>query len=144
MIRTVLAASVFLAAIGLAGAQSDPIAQRKALMKAQGAATKDVGAMLKGAPFDLAKVQDALKVYVNTTRTFATLFPDNSKTGGETAALPKIWEAKADFDKLLEKFGRDSTAAMTSITDEASFKANMGGVLKNCGECHETYRMKQQ
>ena len=142
MIRTWIAAGIVILAASTVVAQSDPIAQRKALMKAQGVATKDVGAMLKGAPFDLAKVQDALKVYVNTTKTFATLFPDNSKTGGETAALPKIWEAKADFDKLLEKFGKDSTAAMTSITDEASFKANMGGVLKNCGDCHELYRAK--
>ena len=141
--RTSIAAAIVLAAAAGAIAQSDPISQRKALMKAQGAATRDVGAMLKGAPFDLAKVQEALKVYVNTTKTFGTLFPENSKTGGETIASPKIWEAKADFEKQIEKFGKDSTAAMTSITDEASFKANIGGVLKNCGECHEAFRIKQ-
>ena len=143
MIRTLIAAGVLALAVGSVAAQNDPIAQRKALMKAQGAATKDVGAMLKGAPFELAKVQDALKVYLNTTKTFSSLFPDTSKTGGETIASPKIWEAKADFDKQIEKFGKDVTAAMTTITDEASFKANMGGVLKNCGECHEAWRIKQ-
>ena len=144
MIRTLIAAGILALAVGGVAAQNDPIAQRKALMKAQGEATKDVGGMLKGAvPFDLAKVQAALKVYVNTTKTFASLFPDSSKTGGDTAALPKIWEAKADFDAKLDQFGKDATAAMASITDEASFKANMGGVLKSCGGCHELYRAKQ-
>ena len=50
--------------------------------------------------------------------TFATradkmqeLFPDSSKTGGDTAALPAIWENKADFDAKLAKFSADAKAA---------------------------------
>ena len=39
------------------------------------------------------------------------LFPDNSKTGGDTAALPAIWENKADFDAKLTKFVAEAKAA---------------------------------
>jgi cytochrome c556 len=68
---------------------------------------------------------------------------DTAKTGGETRALPKIWETKADFDASFEKFGKDATAASTKIVDEASFKAAYGEVLKNCDSCHDTYRQKR-
>ena len=144
MLRIAIAAGALLIAAGSVIAQSDPIAQRRALMKGNGDATKDVGGMLKGAvPFDLAKVQAALKVYVTTAKNAPGLFPDNSKTGGDTGALPKVWEDKPDFEARFDQFGKDATAAMASITDEASFKTNMGGVLKSCGGCHELYRVKQ-
>jgi cytochrome c556 len=39
------------------------------------------------------------------------LFPDDSKTGGDTAALPLIWEKKSEFDAIFVKLGADSTAA---------------------------------
>ena len=144
MIRTLIAAGIVVVAASAVMAQTDPIAQRRALMKANGDATKDVGGMLKGAvPFDLAKVQAALKIYANTAKTAPGLFPDTSKTGGDTGALPKIWEDKPDFEARFVQLDKDATAAMASITDEASFKATAGGVLKNCGGCHELYRVKQ-
>ncbi len=43
MIRTWIATGIVILAASTVVAQSDPIAQRKALMKAQGAATKEVG-----------------------------------------------------------------------------------------------------
>ena len=48
------------AGFGGAFAQNDPIAQRKALMKAIGDANRAPAAMLKGEPFELPKVQAAL------------------------------------------------------------------------------------
>ena len=69
------------------------------------------------------------------------LFPPDSETG-DTHALPAIWTDTADFDARFKKLGADSAAAATAITDEASFKANIMGVLKNCQGCHETYRAK--
>jgi cytochrome c556 len=70
------------------------------------------------------------------------LFPEDSKTG-DTNALPAIWENKADFDARFKKFGDDAIAASTSIVDEASFRATIPGVLKNCVGCHEQYRAKK-
>ena len=142
--KTIFFAAAVLVAASVAIAADDPIAQRQALMKENGKATGGVGKMLKGeAPFDLATAQAALKVYANTAAKAPALFPDTSKTGGETEALPKIWETKADFDAKFAQFGKDAAAAITAITDEASFKATMPGVLKNCGGCHESYRVKK-
>lgn len=146
MIRTLMLAGCMMALVGtaVAVAESDPIVDRQELMKGNGKATKDVGGMLKGdVKFDLATVQAALKVYVDTATKAPALFPDTSKTGHDTEALPAIWTAKPDFEAKFVQFGKDATAAMALITDEASFKANMGPVLKNCGACHETYRLKK-
>ena len=144
MLKTLIVVGCMFTLVGTSVAQSDPIVDRQELMKGNGKATKDVGGMLKGdVKFDLATVQAALKVYVDTAAKAPALFPDTSKTGHDTEALPKVWETKADFDAKFVQFGKDATAAMASITDEASFKANMGPVLKNCGGCHETYRVKK-
>ena len=73
------------------------------------------------------------------------LFPPDSKTG-DTNALPVIWDDDnmADLDARFKKLGADATAALATIKDEASFKATMPGVLKNCGACHEKYQAKRQ
>ena len=127
--------------VGAALADTDPIKERRALMKANGEATKTVVGMLKGAPFDLEAVKAALKSYSAAALGEPDLYPDSSKTG-ETNALPAIWDNKADFKARFAKFGADVTAASTAITDLASFQANMPGLLKNCGGCHELYRAK--
>ena len=125
-----------------AWADEDPIKDRRDLMKANGEATKTVVGMLKGAPFDLAAVKTALQTYADTAAKAPTLFPDTSKTG-DTNALPAIWDNKADFNARFAKFAADVDAASTAIVDQASFKATMPGVLKNCGGCHEQYRAKK-
>ena len=149
MIRMTFAALAIAASAGVALAAAtgaDAIKERRDLMKADGAATKPVVAMLQGkAPFDLATVQKALKTYQNAASKESALFPPDSKTG-DTNALPVIWEDDnmADLQARFKKFGEDATAALASIKDEASFKATMPGVLKNCGGCHEKYQAKQQ
>jgi cytochrome c556 len=97
--------------------------------------------MAKGeAPFELAKAKEVFATYEAAGKHFYTLFPDNSKTGGDTAALPKIWENMADFKARSEKLAADAQKASASVTDHDSFKAAMGEVTKNCGGCHPTYR----
>lgn len=71
-----------------------------------------------------------------------TLFPADSKTGGETKALPSIWENKAKFDGIFAKLDTDLAAAITAVKDEASFKAEAPKVLGNCGACHNDFRAK--
>lgn len=138
----VAVAAIVVLTAGVAAA--NVIEQRQKIMEGIGEATKPVGGMLKGsAPFDLAKVQAALKAYEDGAKKMPELFPDNSKTGNKTTAAPKIWEDANGFKAAFDKFGKDSAAALDAIKDEASFKANFPGVLKNCGSCHEQYRVKQ-
>jgi cytochrome c556 len=130
---------------GVAFADADPIKERRALMKANGDATKPIVPMLQGkAPVDVAVVQKALKTYAEAAEKMPALFPDSSKTG-DTNALPVIWEDdnKADLTARFKKFGEDIAAAETAVVDEASFKATMPNLYKDCGGCHEKYRAKQ-
>src|SRR6202034_3120967 len=98
MIRTVFAIGAIVLGMSVAIAQQDPIAARKALMKANGDQAKIGAAMLKGeAPFDVDKAQKIFTTFEDAAAKMPSLFPDNSKTGGETAADPKIWESMDDF-----------------------------------------------
>ncbi len=146
MKRIWFAVAVATVAVGATAvwAQSDPIATRQATMKKVGGASAEIGKMIKGEePFDAAKVHAGLATMQDAAKTMPSLFPDNSKTGGKTAALPKIWETKADFDARFAKLGATAGDANGKITDLASLKAEFPAVGKNCGDCHETYRAKK-
>lgn len=126
-----------------AQAQNDPIAERRNTMKTVGAATREGAAIAKGdVPFDAAKAQAVLKVYVDAARKMPGLYPDNTRTGGETTASPKIWEDQAGFKAALVKFETDAGAGASAATLDG-FKAAFGNATKNCGTCHETYRIKK-
>src|SRR5258707_6189610 len=93
-------------------ADPDPIAERRALMKHDGDAAKTLFGMSKGKiPFDLATVKDSLKTLDEGATKSAVLFPDTSKTGCGTAALPAIWENKADLDARVAPVLKDVPAA---------------------------------
>jgi cytochrome c556 len=143
MIRTALV----LASLGLGltavMAQSNPIAERKDAIKAVGAATRDGAAMAKGeAAFDAAKAQAIFKTYADAAKKVPTLFPDSSKTGGETTAASKIWEDQAGFKAAFAKFETDAAAGAT-VANLDGFRSAFGGATKNCGTCHEVYRIKK-
>lgn len=143
MKRMLIAAAAVLA-VGTTAAlsQSAAIGQRKEAMKSAGAVAKEVGAMARGeAKFDLAKVQAGLKTYADVAAKSEALYPDDSKTGGETTVLPVIWEKKGEFGAAFKKWGAEATAAAAAIKDEASFKAEWPKVMANCGGCHKVYRV---
>jgi cytochrome c556 len=147
MIRTMFAvASVAAVTLGVtvAVAQQDVIKERKAIMKTNGDQAKIGAGMAKGEqPFDLAAAQKVLATYADAAAKMPALFPDNSQTGEDTAALPKIWEDMADFKARFAKFGDDAKAAQASVKDLDSFKTAFGTIGKNdCGGCHQLYRAK--
>ena len=144
IVRTLVVSAAAAIALSGAYAQSAAIAKRKDILKGFGDATKPVAAMLKGeAAYDGAAVQKALAAYAAGSKQLKDLFPADSKTGGDTAALPKIWDEKAKFDAIFDKLAADATAAAGAIKDEASLKANFGKVLGNCKACHDDYRAKK-
>lgn len=99
---------------------------------------------MKGqAPFDLKTVKASLTTYSEGSKKLPDLFPDDSKTGHDTEALPAIWEHKADFEDRLKKFNDSTSAALVSITDQATFQAQFPEIAKQCGGCHKLYREKK-
>jgi cytochrome c556 len=144
-LRWIATIALLLVAATSVHSQNDPIAARRAILKGFGDATKAPAAMLKGeAPFDLAKVKMTLQTYSDGVKKLPALFPENSKTGGDTAALPKIWEDKARFESLYAKLGKDADANLVAIVDEASFKREFPKQLGDCKTCHDDYRAKKQ
>jgi cytochrome c556 len=140
MLRIVAAVAAIAVGATAVYAQSAAVGERQKNFKAMGGAMKEPGGMMKGAvPFDLAKVQASLKTLAELSPKQKTLFPDDSK-GGDTYALPAVWEKSADFLPRFDKLAADATAAAAAITDEASFKANWPKVGANCGGCHKEYK----
>jgi cytochrome c556 len=94
--------------------------------------------MMKGeAPFDLTTVQAGLKVYQDQAAKLKDLFPDDSKTGGDTDASPKIWQQRTEFNSAIDTFINGAKAAASAIRDEATFKAEYPKVVTSCGGCHK-------
>ena len=143
MIRTVLGVAVLAFGATALVAQTDPIAVRKALMKTNGDQNRVATEMLEGKrPFNLDEAKKVFVVFAEAGEKAPALFPDNSKTGGDTAALPPIWENKADFNAKLAKFASESKAAGDATKDFDTFKVQITEVRKNCGGCHQTYRKR--
>jgi cytochrome c556 len=143
MIRTVLGVAVLAFGATALVAQTDPIAARKALMKTNGDQNRVATEMLEGKrPFNLDEAKKVFVVFAEAGEKAPALFPDNSKTGGDTAALPPIWENKADFNAKLAKFASESKAAGDATKDLDTFKLQITEVRKNCGGCHQIYRKR--
>lgn len=140
-----MAGLIVSAATGAVIAQTDPIAARKALMKENGKQARTLVQMMRGqAPFDAAKVDAAFAQWSDTAQKLPTLFPDNSKTGGETRATAKIWQTKSDFDAKAAAFGK----ATADNRDKAKasvdgLKTAVAAIGKTCDACHEDYRQPQ-
>lgn len=144
MIRPILAGLAVTLGVTVALAQTDPIKERQNLMKTFGAATRTGTQMSKGEiPFDAAKAKEIFVTYETGAQKIPSLFPENSKTGGDTAAAPAIWENMAGFQAAAAKLGTDAQKAAASVNDLESFKTAFGEVTKDCGGCHQTYRLKK-
>ena len=125
-----------------AQAQSDAIAARQAILGSFGKAVKEPGAMLRHeAAFDLAIVQASLKTIAEGAPKLKSLFPDDSKSGAYTEALPVIWDKKDDFLKVVDQLANSAKAARAAIKDEATFRSEWGKVSSNCRACHKVYRV---
>ncbi|MCB1510667.1 MAG: cytochrome c [Hyphomicrobiaceae bacterium] len=146
MIRMFIAVAMIALGANLAHAQnSDAIEKRIKAFKSMLPDLKIGKAMIQGKqPFDAAAAKKVFTTYASAAATLKTLFPDNSKTGAETRALPSIWENKADFDAKMAKFEAESKEAAGAVADLASFKASWGKVMANCGGCHKPYRLKKK
>ena len=94
------------------------------------------------ATFDAAKAKTAMDAVAASAKKLHGLYPAGSDKDPKTAADPKIWENKADFDKRLAEMGTLATAAGKTTTAE-TFKPAYVAVGATCKGCHDLYRKKK-
>jgi cytochrome c556 len=146
MMRTVVVVSTLLLGVGAVVAQQDPVKGIQDTMKGNGKNAGAMAAMLKGEkPYDQAAVDTAMAQFEDTAKKLPALFPasvKDAKWEGDYSPSPKIWEDKAGFDAKIASFAKVVGEAKAKIKDIDSLKANFPGVGKECGGCHETFRIK--
>ena len=146
MKRVLVVVGTLLLGAGAVVAQQDQVKQAQTMMKGNGKNAGALGAMVKGEkPYDQATVDTALAQFEDTAKKLPTLFPEGSKglkTEGDYSASPKIWEDKAGFDAHIASFAKVVTEAKSKIKDLDSLKATFPAIGKECGGCHETFRVK--
>ncbi len=148
MKKFALALSAVLISASAVTAADDPIAARKALMQAVGAAAGTTGAMMKGdLAYSPAVGKAAIATMAGVSHVYADYFPAGS-TSDKSTASPKIWEDAAGFKAATAKFMADAGAAMAASgkdgpADLDAFKAAAGPVMANCKSCHEAFRIQK-
>ncbi|KWV59516.1 cytochrome C [Bradyrhizobium macuxiense] len=142
----VVAAMLVFSAAGVV-AQQDQVKQTQAQMKETGKNAGALGAMIKGEkPYDQATVDVALAKFEDTAKKLPTLFPESIKglkPDGDYSASPKIWEDKAGFEQHIASFTKSVADAKGKIKDLDTLKAELTVIGKQCGGCHETFRVKK-
>jgi len=146
MIRIVVVVGTLLLGAGAVMAQQDLVNQAQSVMKANGKNAGALVAMVKGEkPYDQAVVDAALNQLQDTAKKLPTLFPASTKglkPEGDYSASSKIWEDKAGFDEHIASFAKVVAEAKAQIKNLDALKAAFPAVGKQCGGCHETYRIK--
>jgi cytochrome c556 len=125
-------------------AQSDPVSERKALMKGNLEGALNLVKMVRGQnPFDQEKVNAAFEQWVDTAKKLPDLFPTPPAPGENTRALPKIWESKADFEAKIAGFGKAVSGNKDKATSLDELKLVFPRINDSCNACHELYRRPQ-
>lgn len=142
---TVTVGALALALTASLSASADPIEYRQALMKDVGAATGMAAAMVKGeAEFEPRVAHLVFRVMNAGAAGYAELFPEGTETGGDTEAAPAIWSDRAGFEAAAAKFFTDTSEVLKAPPQDLDqLRTAFGMVTKNCGACHETYRVKK-
>ena len=112
---------------------------RKAIFSNNAKLAKRVNILLKD-----FEVEEAEPIILEMSKNYENLlnyFPENSKEGYGTEALPIIWEEKDAFNALMQKAADDMlqlAKVMEEVDDiQATYKKLMWA---NCNACHSRYR----
>ena len=69
------------------------------------------------------------------------LFPENSKVGFKTEALPSVWENKDEFNLLMTKASSNMIEPTSVIDETEDMKATLGKYMwSSCKSCHSKFR----
>ena len=112
---------------------------RKALFSKNYSTAKRVQTFATKGEFDKAKT-----LMLEMSKNYKTLieyFPENSKEGFKTEALPLIWENKDEFNNLMTKSSNDMIQLTKIIETSDDVKGTLGKLMwANCKACHSKFR----
>lgn len=144
MIKRILAVTV-LCLIGATAVVSaeNQFESREAAMKKIGGAMGGLAAIAKGQKdYDAETVKASLTAMKEAITVFPTYFPPGSENDDKKAS-PKIWENKADFEAKAAQLAASADALLAQLpADAAAVGAAMATLGKDCGSCHQDYRLK--
>jgi pentatricopeptide repeat protein len=117
----------------------DIIKSRKALFSKNYSTAKRVQSFSSNGDFD--KAIELMREMNENYITLLDLFPENSKEGFKTEALPIIWEEKDAFNSLMQKSADDMIKLTSIIEDADDIRGTLGKLMwANCKACHSKYR----
>ena len=117
----------------------ETIKGRKALFSKNYSTAKRVQTFVTKGDFDKAKTL-MLEMSENY-KSLIEYFPENTKEGFKTEALPAIWENKEEFNNLMNKSSNDMIQLINVIENSDDSKALLGKLMwGNCKACHSKFR----
>jgi cytochrome c556 len=117
----------------------ETIKGRKALFSNNYSTAKRVQAFATKGDFEKAK--NLMLEMSENYKMLKEMFPDNTKEGFKTEALPIIWEDKENFNNLMTKASTDMTELIKIIEDSDNINSTLAKFMwSNCKACHSKYR----
>ena len=112
---------------------------RKAMFSENYQNAKKISILLKSKRIEEAK--PLMKKISDNYIKLLDYFPENTKEGFKTGALPSIWENKDEFNALMQK-ASDDMIKLAKAIDTAD---DLGAIQKklmwsNCSACHNRFR----
>ena len=112
---------------------------RKAMFSENYQNGKKISILLKSKKIEEAK--PLIKKISNNYKKLLDYFPDNTKEGFKTEALPSIWKNKDEFNALMQKASDDMIQLAKAIDDAEDLRAIQKKLMwSNCSSCHNKFR----
>ena len=114
---------------------------RKAMFSENYQNGKKISILLKSKKIEEAK--PLMKKMSDNYKKLLDYFPENSKEGFKTEALPSIWENKDEFNALMQKASDDMIKLAKAIDTAENLQAIQKKLMwSNCSACHNRFRAK--
>tara|TARA_B100000941_G_C28507420_1_gene558222 strand:- start:1977 stop:2423 length:447 start_codon:yes stop_codon:yes gene_type:complete len=112
---------------------------RKAMFSENYQNAKKISILLKSEKIEEAK--PLMKKISANYQKLLNYFPDNTKEGFKTEALPSIWENKDEFNALMQKASRDMLELVKVVDNADDLKSIQKKLMwSNCSACHSRFR----
>ena len=140
-IKTIVVAIFILISQQLYAAQSveEIIKGRKAMFSENYQNAKKISILLKSKKIEEAK--PLMKKISDNYKKLLDYFPENTKEGFKTEALPSIWENNDEFIALMQKASDDMLKLAKAIDTADDLRAVQKELMwSNCSACHSRFR----